>query len=123
MADNFVLAVDDEELTLDLLAQALELLGFKTRTAENGKVALAMFKQEIPELVITDIYMPEMNGIELLKEIRKINKDLPVILVTGFDAADARKAAQEFNASALLTKPFQIKQLKAVIDTLIPPKS
>ena len=119
MANNFVLAVDDEELTRELLAQALELLGFETRTAENGKVALAIMKQDIPELVITDIYMPVMNGIELLKEIRKLKKDLPVILITGFDAGDARKAADEFNANALLTKPFQIQQLKDVIDTLI----
>ncbi|MBT7616218.1 MAG: response regulator [Calditrichaeota bacterium] len=119
MAANFVLAVDDEKLTRELLAQALELLGFETRTAENGKIALDLLKQDVPELVITDIYMPEMNGIELLKEIRKFKENLPVILITGFDAEDARQAAKDFNANALLTKPFQIQQLKDVIDTLI----
>ena len=120
MAEVLVLAVDDEELSLDLLAQALEIFGYKTRTAENGRVALEMLKIEKPDIIITDIYMPEMNGIELLREIRQNYKDIPVILITGFDAEEARKAANDYHADALLLKPFQIVELRDIIESLVP---
>jgi len=111
-----ILAVDDEELTRDVLDQALNFLGYSTVTAEDGVTALEKINERKPDLVITDIFMPRMTGVELLKQIRRTDKDLPVILTTGFDAQDAKDAAVQYNARAILLKPFHIKELKTLVE-------
>lgn len=111
-----ILAVDDIALALDVLKQALDVLGYETSTANDGKEALEMIEKEKPDLLITDIYMPGMNGIELLSKVRQFYKELPVILVTGFDADDAIAAAAKDNANAILLKPYHIKQLKELVE-------
>ncbi len=110
-----ILAVDDEELTRDVLVQALRILGYEAVAASNGADALNLFESCKPSAIITDIHMPEMDGLELLRHVRDKDKALPVILITGYDAGEARLAAESYGASALLIKPFRIHELQEIL--------
>lgn len=114
-----ILIVEDEEIARDVLIQALETLGYATCGAINGRHALEQIACNSVDLVLTDIYMPEMNGLELLRKLREDGNDIPVILITGFDADEAKQVAEEFNASALLLKPFRLIQLKELLDKIL----
>ena len=87
------MVVDDEEMTRDVLAQALKIMGYNPITAEDGLEALNMIKVSKPDLVITDVHMPKMNGLELLQTAKTFDPDLPVILITGYSADEARTSA------------------------------
>lgn len=116
MEKKLILVVEDEETTRDVIAQALDIFGYNTILAENGKVALARYKEHNPDMVISDIYMPEMNGLELLKALRKKSKELPVILITGYDIQEAHKNAKTYGVTSILLKPFRLQQLKDILD-------
>jgi len=116
MGRKQILVVEDEEIARVVLIQALEALGFDAIGAVNGRIALEVLKQQSIDLVLTDIYMPEMNGLELLKQLRQDGNNLPVVLITGYDADEARAAAELYSASALLLKPFRLVQLKQLLD-------
>ncbi len=112
---KLVLAVDDEDLTREVLAQALTVLGYQAVAVSNGEEALQLYLSRRPAAIITDIHMPKMNGLELLREVKKLDANLPVILITGYDAGEARKAAESYGAKALLIKPFRIHELKDIL--------
>ncbi|MEJ2096711.1 MAG: response regulator [Deltaproteobacteria bacterium] len=78
-----ILLVDDEEDIRAVLDMTLSDMGYHVLTAENGEAALALFIDKKPELVLTDIKMPTMDGIELLKRIKRENPDAEVIMITG----------------------------------------
>ncbi len=113
-----ILVVDDEEMTRDVIAQALKIMGYHPITAEDGLEAIKMIKVSKPDLVITDIHMPKMNGLELLQETKKYDENIPIILITGFDPEEARNSADEYQASALITKPFRLSQLSEVMEKI-----
>lgn len=116
---QIVLAVDDEKSILEVLSEALKGLGFVAITAENGYEALEIAKNQKVDLIITDICMPIMDGIELLREIRKFDSEIPIILITGYDPDQARQAAKTHRANALLIKPFRMLQLKKAISSVM----
>ena len=78
------LIVDDEEMILDLMSRMFESFGAETITALDGNTAVELFTQESPDIVFTDYIMPEMDGIMLLRELKKLNNSIPVVLFTGF---------------------------------------
>lgn len=107
------LIVDDNEPLADTLAQALRSLGFETRTAHNGIDGYASFSRNPTEWVVTDIEMPEVTGIEMVRCIRAIQPSVKVIYMTG--AGDKYKAvlsreSREF-ATKVLYKPFTLNLL------------
>ena len=114
-----ILVVDDEEFMLQSLSKLLMLLGFETKTAEDGETALEVFKSNNVDLVITDINMPGMSGIDLLKEIKMQKPELPVIVITGFGAEKAQALAKKNNADGFLPKPFRMNDIKNLIDRLL----
>jgi DNA-binding NtrC family response regulator len=114
-----ILVVDDEELMLQSLSKVLLLLGYKTKIAKDGETALEVFKSNNVDLVITDINMPGMSGIELLKEIKTQKPELPVIVITGFSAEKALTLAEKNNADGFLSKPFRMNDIKDLIDRLL----
>ncbi len=116
MSRRLILIVEDEETTREVLAQALETFGYKTIIADNGKDALNLFNAHRPDMIISDIYMPVMNGLELLKAVRRTDKTLPFILITGFDIQEAHETAHSHGATALLLKPFRLQQLRDILD-------
>ncbi len=115
------LIADDYGTGRRLIKESLEKVGFSCIEAENGTQALSLLKQTIVNLVIADVQMPEMNGLELLKEIRVDDnlKDLPVILtlLEPFDDIIAR--GKKLRMNNYLVKPFDVFTLSKILDNVI----
>lgn len=116
-----VLAVDDHPINRDLLARQIRLLGLRTETAENGKVALDMWRKVGYDLIITDCHMPEMDGYALAREVRKIEASaslphIPVIAWTANALAEESNRCRDSGMDDLLVKPADMKQLRSVLE-------
>jgi len=114
-----VLIVDDTAFMRKLLKNILFSAGFDIAgEAENGKQAVELYKQLKPDIVTMDIVMPEMNGIEALKEIKKIDPNAKVVMCTAVGQEQMMKMAIKLGAKGYIVKPFQapkvIEELKKV---------
>ncbi|MFZ0727169.1 MAG: response regulator [Desulfobacterales bacterium] len=108
---NRILLVDDEPDILRVLGISLRADGYDVQTASSGEEALAIFTRETPELVLTDIKMPGMNGIEVLREVKKLSDETEVIIITGHGDIDSAVEALHYGASDFINKPVRDKQL------------
>ncbi|MBK6766038.1 MAG: response regulator [bacterium] len=102
------------------LAKILEVLGYDVVSAFGGREAFDKFIAERVDLVVSDVHMPDMNGIELMASIKSRDPEFPVILVTGYGVEDARKTAGEYHADGFLGKPFRIEELRQIIEKALP---
>lgn len=116
-----ILIVDDEQFMVHTLAKILELMGYDVLSALGGQEAYRLFTQQKVDLVVSDLHMPDMNGLELLTSIKTQNPEIPVILVTGYGVENARAVAAAWKADGFLGKPFKITELKSVIDEALHP--
>ena len=107
-----VLVVDDERQITRMLRMALQTGGYLVETAANGLEAFQKFEQLRPDLVITDLAMPEMNGLELTRAIRRI-ATTPIIVLSVRDADAMKITALDDGADDYLTKPFSMPELQA----------
>jgi DNA-binding NtrC family response regulator len=110
-----ILIVDDEPFNLDLLEQELADLGYSSERAGDGAQALEKIDKLNPDLVLLDYRMPEMNGIDVLREIRQRKKDLPVIMITAYGTIDVAVEAVKAGADDFVTKPFDSEHLAMVV--------
>lgn len=110
-----ILLIDDEKPTLDMLGLFLGAYGYETIAAENGEEGVALFKENLPAIVMTDIKMPGMDGIEVLKEIKSFSPDTEVIVVTGHGDMDLAIQALNLNATDFINKPIQKEALEAAL--------
>jgi DNA-binding NtrC family response regulator len=108
---KYVLVVDDKEMMRESVGATLERAGFEVRAAQDARVALEMIAQRRPEAVVTDMRMPGMTGVELVEQVRRIDEDLPVILMTAFGTIDTAVRAMRLGAFDYLTKPFEGDEL------------
>ena len=106
-----VLIVDDEKNYPLILSAVLEEEGFETLTANSGKAALEIIESSDIDLILTDMKMPEMDGIELLKRIKKIDPDLPVIVMTAHGTVDKAVDAMQEGAYTYIQKPFDNERM------------
>lgn len=117
-----ILVIDDEEQIRKLLRQILEIAGYQVVDAPDGRAAAAMFRQEPADLIITDIFMPEMGGIETIHEIRRDFPQVKIIAISGGargGSFDFLPVAESFGARRTLKKPFARDELlKAVREVL-----
>lgn len=102
-----VLVVDDKEMMRDSVGSTLTRAGFSVRTAVDGRSALKEITSKRPDAVITDLNMPGMTGVDLTGEIRAIDEDLPVILMTAFGTIETAVQAMKNGAFDYITKPFE----------------
>jgi DNA-binding NtrC family response regulator len=110
-----VLIVDDEPSLLLTLAANVELEGFEVDTASTGDEALEKFAAQPFDIVLTDIRMPGMNGVELFRRVRALDPNLPVVLMTGYAIEGLMNEAIQEGAFAVLPKPFDIpKAIRAL---------
>lgn len=114
-----ILIVDDEIKLSYLLKEELEDVGYKVFVASNGEIGLETFIQENPEIVLSDIRMGEMNGIELLTKIRKVSNDTQVLLMTAYASAKDAVHAMKIGAYDYLIKPFDIDELLLLIEKML----
>jgi DNA-binding NtrC family response regulator len=110
-----ILIVDDESSVLLTLAANLELEGLDVATADDGRVALSMIEEQKFDVILSDIRMPGMNGIELFREIRKVRPNVPVILMTAYAMESLINEALKAGAFTVLSKSFEIAQVLPVI--------
>lgn len=113
---KILLAEDDESMRL-YLARALERVGYSVTAVDRGTAALPLMESETFDLLLTDIVMPEMDGIELAQRASEIAPDMRVMFITGF-AAVALKASKAAPTAKVLSKPFHLKDLVAEVDRL-----
>lgn len=115
-----ILCVDDSATLRKIVSMSLSPLGHIVSEAENGKIALAALEAGAPDLIVLDVNMPEMGGVEFLEERGKNPawKAIPVIVLTTQDEAPLRERIQALGASGFLAKPFQKDQLIAAIQGL-----
>ena len=107
-----ILVVDDDTEILDLLSRGLKFEGYDVKTAAEGATALTYFKQEAPDLVLLDVMMPGMNGIEVCREMRKV-RDTPILMLTAKDAVRDKVAGLDSGADDYIVKPFVFEELLA----------
>ncbi len=112
---KLILIAEDEEIERSVLVDALEILGYKVKAAENGRQAFDIITSTHVDLLVTDIHMPEMTGLQLLRRLREISIEIPVILLTGYDAYEAQRKAKKYNAEGLLLKPYKMNILNNLI--------
>ncbi|MFC1852573.1 response regulator [candidate division CSSED10-310 bacterium] len=111
MAGEKILLVDDEQEFTEVLSQRLETRGMKVDVARNGLEALKKIEDHVYDVIIMDMVMPELNGIEALKRIRKSNPELQIILLTGHATLEKGIEAVKLGAMDFLEKPADIKKL------------
>lgn len=114
-----ILVVDDEENSRTGLSKILSRSGYEVVTAGDGQEALDKVKDMDCDLVITDMKMPRMGGIELLKAVKKIKPDIGVIMVTAYGEVDSYLEAMNLGAFEYLNKPLKVDELKKVISKVI----
>ena len=109
-----MLVVDDEPGICDAIEQIFSYVGFSVLTATDSAKALSTFKKERPKIIFLDINMPKMNGLDLLKELKKIDPNCIVFMITALEDADLKKRAMELGASEFIQKPFSHNYLRDV---------
>ena len=111
------LIVDDEQIVINGLKKFLLKLGHEVACASDGAAALKEFHRRTFDLVITDIKMPEMDGLELLRRIKKVEKaPADVVIMTGFGDMDNALKALKFGAYDYLLKPVDVRELAIIIE-------
>jgi two-component system alkaline phosphatase synthesis response regulator PhoP len=114
-----ILLVEDEENLLSTLALNLELEGYEVITATNGKEALQLFKNNRIDLVVLDIMLPEINGIDVCKEIRKENRSVFILFLSARSMGSERIEGLKAGADDYLSKPFNLEELLLRIEILL----
>jgi len=110
-----VLVVEDDEMAKGVLARAVTKEGFEVITAEDGRIGLEIFKEKSPQIVITDLKMPEIGGIEVMHAVRKLSPDTQVILVTAFGETDTAIMALREGALDYIKKPLDLDILSVAL--------
>jgi len=110
-----ILVVDDDRDLADTLVEFLNTLGYQAFPAYNGNEGLTKFEQADFQLVITDLKMPEMDGMELLDAMRKLDSDVNVIVLTGFGTVESAVQAIKGGAYDYITKPFKFDEIELIV--------
>ena len=118
MAAEKILIVDDEKNICDLLRMYLEKDGFRTIIANNGRAALQLFREREPDLVLLDIMLPELDGWQVCREIRKVS-DKPIIMLTAKGETFDKVLGLELGADDYVTKPFETKEVVARVKAVL----
>jgi len=122
MTTKQILVVDDDPLMHRLYQHHLERAGYQMVSARNGREALDAAARQPPQLIVMDIMMPDMDGLEALRELKKSDatKAIPVIIITANGHHIARKESESCGAAVFLTKPFSPMQLLTEIKRFVP---
>ena len=121
-----ILVIDDELVIRQALAIMLANVGHKVETAENGRAGLELLERESFDLVLTDILMPEMDGVEAMRKLRALPSPPKIVAMSGgvqLTREDFPRAAELLGADAALSKPVRARELYALVDRLLGPAS
>ncbi len=118
MSNGRVLVVDDEPMVREVVTRYLEHEGFSVDAVDNGRDALAAVKRNVPDLVVLDIMLPEIDGLDVLTRLR-LSGDIPVILLTARAAENDRILGLELGADDYVVKPFSPRELTARVRSVL----
>ena len=111
-----ILVVDDDKALVDDLVEFLTKLGYEAFPAYDGREGLTKFEQKDFQVVITDLKMPEMDGMKLLEEMRKLDSDVNVIVLTGYGSIESAVQAVKGGAYDYITKPIKFDEIELVVN-------
>ncbi|MCU1528491.1 MAG: DNA-binding response regulator [Frondihabitans sp.] len=114
-----VVVVDDEATLSDLLSMALRYEGWDVRTAAEGRTAIGIIRDFQPDVVVLDVMLPDIDGLQVLKRLRDDGQDTPILFLTAKDALDDRIAGLTAGGDDYVTKPFSLEELVARLRGLI----
>ncbi|MGB9629645.1 MAG: sigma-54-dependent transcriptional regulator, partial [Thermodesulfobacteriota bacterium] len=114
-----ILLIDDEPLMRMTIQDALESEGYQVGVAETGQKGLALFSKNSFDILITDLKLPDLDGLQILKEVKMTNPETQVILITAYGSIDSAVTAMKEGASDYLTKPFSMDELLLIIQRLL----
>jgi DNA-binding response OmpR family regulator len=117
-----ILIIDDDEQIRVLLQQMMEWAGFEVAAAENGKIAMRLQQQQPADLVITDLIMPEQEGLETISRLKKEYKGIKIIAISGGGRIGPEAylpAAQELGADRIFSKPFDVQEVVDAVRDLL----
>lgn len=118
MTKKRILIAEDEEVLRDFVSRNLRARGFEVLEASNGLEAVAQWERENPHLLILDIMMPRMDGLEVCRRVRE-HSTVPIIVLTALDAESDKVAALDLGADDYLTKPFGVEELLARVRAVL----
>jgi len=113
-----VLIADDDAVTLKKLADGLERSGYVTLQARSGKECLDIVRRDDPDLILLDVVMPEMDGLEVLEQLRS-SSDVPVVVMSAFGNGDKVEQARKLGIECFLNKPFDTEVLVELLDVIL----
>lgn len=119
MKETHILVVDDDTSMRMALCETLESCGYLVEAAANGSEALDKFRAGAFEAVITDMRMPGMSGMDVLKSIKKISPESPVILITAYGTVNTAVEAMKEGASDFIMKPFSLEDIEFVVKNVL----
>lgn len=117
-----VLVIDDEPALRKLMRRVLETSGFAVLEADNGRTGMTLVEKEHPDAVVCDILMPEKEGVETIRDIRRLYPEVKILAISGGGSTHNFKfldVAQKFGAHATMSKPFRPAAFAAAISTLL----
>jgi DNA-binding NtrC family response regulator len=114
-----ILIVDDEKDLCTILSDSLSRDRYRVVTAFNGKMGLQLVKKEKPDLILLDIKMPGMDGIEVLRKIKKMKKEIVVIMFTAYGTLETARKAMKLGAYDYVTKPVDLFLLKSLVKEVL----
>jgi len=118
-----IMIIEDDEEMRSLLKDFFEEEGFETDSVSNGVDALRMLSKDHFDLVITDIRMPGLTGLDILPRIRRLKPETPIIVMTAYGSDDVRRRSLERGATIYLEKPIHLSKLRTVIREMVLRKS
>jgi CheY-like chemotaxis protein len=123
MSQRRILLVDDDPRLVNIVKMFLVIEGYDVATAQNGEEGLQEIEHQLPDLVILDVMMPGMDGLETCKRIRgdPRTQNLPVVMFTALSGEDDIERARVAGANHLVTKPFNLVGLGSVVRSFFPP--
>lgn len=116
MGAKRILVVDDQESMREMLSELLLMMGYDARAVDGGEQALQSLQKATTDLVITDLNMPGMDGIELMKRIKALYPGLPVIIITGYGTFNTERQVLSSGADGYIPKPCTINRVQETVN-------
>jgi DNA-binding response OmpR family regulator len=111
-----VVVCDDEPHICKLLSEHLNNIGYKVRVAKDGQECLNELARDMPDAMILDLKMPRMNGIEVIRKLRKLNSAMPILVLSGFHDLSREVEAKELSIGVFTTKPFHVSEVAKLLE-------
>lgn len=120
MSKSKVLVVEDDHLTKDVLVQIIEALGYEVDACDNGEKAIQKISSFQPDLILSDVLMPEFSGLQLLNYLqKKTSSTIPVVLISTLDAHSLADIAEDVGAAGVLSKPPRKEEMAELFEKAI----